>query len=340
MLEFSRREKWFIGVIYGLPIACLCAALVVAFAHAQNWASRHNSGDSWEHLAFAIMIELPALFGILLMTLWPKIGGGRKKTVPRLLFGSAVVLSFYVQQAYAGSGASGSERFVAGAPSILAGAFLELVFWVMGLVEEAKAAAKAEAAGPPPAAVLPPPPLDIPMSPLAAGPPTTHVPPSVAAPVPQDTALLSPWTEPPRTPALVADVPQDITGGQGDIPQLTALVPPPASPSAGGEDTGGQALPDPQDTGDLSPTVPRGHDPQDSTEGDTDAEGDSEGDTTPASKDGAGLDPTDLEVWAHFENGKTKKDLAAMYQVSEKTIQRRLQKVRAATAAVEEHANA
>lgn len=144
MLEFTRRDKLFLGLIYGVPIACLGAALLVAFTHAKDWVGRHNAGASWEHWSFAIMIELPALFGILLMTLWPKIGGGRKPLVPRLLFGSAVGLSLYVQQAYAGSDASASARFAAGAPSVLAGIFLELVFWVMGLVEEAKQKAREE----------------------------------------------------------------------------------------------------------------------------------------------------------------------------------------------------
>lgn len=353
---FSKRERWFIGTLYGVPIACLLAALAAAFNHAQAWAGRHSQSNAWEHLAFAVMIELPALFGLILMTLWPKIGGGRKPLVPRLLFGLAVVLSMYVQQAYAGADASGSERFVAGAPSVLAGAFLELVFWVMGLVEEAREKARQEAAGPPPAAVVPPPPMLIPQTPIVPVPPAA---PPVSSPqptaVPRDsesiTEPVSPWTSPPGTPFPERAVPQDSkpdvpslsTPGQGDKPQATALVPPPVPPSAGGDNTGGQDLPDTQDTDALTPTVSGGRDPQDNPEGDSAPEGDSGQDTDTRDGGTPGLDPVDLEVWEHHQKGMSKKELAAKYGCSEKTIQRRLGKVRTVietTPAEEETANA
>jgi hypothetical protein len=341
VLEFTRREKWFIGLIYAIPIAVLFAALIMAFTHAMEWAARHDSGPGWEHLAFALMIEFPALLGLLLMTLWPKIGGGRKPVVPRILFLVAAALSQFVQQAYAGSDASTSSRFVAGVPSVGAMVFIEIVFWVMGLVDESKHAAKRNMAGPAPALVPPPPPMEIPLSPLANAP-------SLPEPAPQDSALpappVSPWASPPASYAEVNAAPLDMLplqqGEHEDKPQVTATVPPTAPPSAGGEQRGEQDLPELQDNAVPLPTNREGSAPLDDPEEDTDLEGSSEGDTVPAGRGSTSLDPTDLEMWAHHQNGKTKAELAVMYGCHEKTIQRRLSKVRKATAKNEEHADA
>lgn len=194
--------------------------------------------------------------------------------------------------------------------------------------------AEQEHARPPAPNLVPPPPMVLPEQPL----------PLVPHRIPQDQPHAHPWTSPPGTPLTesaaprdtVPDVPRQDTPEQGDKPQATALVPPTAPPSAGGEHQGAHDQPAPQDTDTPLPGQSGERGPLDTPEGSSDREGS----TAPADRGSAGLDPTDLEVWAHFRNGKTKAELAAMYSCHEKTIQRRLKKVREATAAEEEHTNA
>lgn len=339
MLELSRRDKVFLGLIYGVPVACLCAALLVAFTHAKDWVARHNHGAEWEHWSFAIMIELPALFGILLMTLWPKIGGGRKPLVPRVLFGLAVVLSFYVQQAYAGSDASKSERFVAGAPSVLAGAFLELVFWVMGLVEEAKAKAKQEFAEAAEAErkaaerprvglgdIAPPPPLS-PRHEEPVSPPTR---PDMSPPT---SALVTAGHVAPTSPDMPARVapsprPRDsqtwgVTSAapDGDNAQVKTHVTPDVSPlyvaPPRHPDTGqpqGDIAPDV--TPDVGPdvTAPDGADVTPDISGE---EGDTDTDVTPDM-----TDPRWSEAAVMRRRGDTVAAIAKHFNVAPRTVQR------------------
>lgn len=240
-LDLTRRDRVFIGAIYGIPIVVLIAALAMAFNHAKDWAGRHNDGPSWEHWTFAAVIELPALLGLLLLTLWPKIGGGRKPTVPRVLFGSAAALSMFVQQAYAGPAASVSERFVAALPSIGAGVFLELVFWVMGLIDNAKTKAAEEVEQ---AAlkqtrralglgdIAPPPTLTSPVVSTPTPAPVTVTPaamsPDMSTPTPEP---VSPDMRAEMTPDIDGPAPRHDTvtlgRGDGDIPQVNDRVTPP-----------------------------------------------------------------------------------------------------------------
>lgn len=146
--ELTNREKWALRGIYTVIVVVAVAAMSMAFEHARNWADRHASVDAqwWEGWAFGVMIELPAVMGLLLLQVWPKIAPGRKPTIPRWLLSSSLMVSLVVQQAYAGPSASMSTRIVAGLPSLVAFIFVEIMFMLMGAVEEGRAKAVAEVA--------------------------------------------------------------------------------------------------------------------------------------------------------------------------------------------------
>ncbi len=354
---FTQRERWFIRTLFALPVACLIAALFMAFAHAQDWAARHNTGASWEHLAFAIMIELPALFGLILMTLWSKIGGGRKPVVPRLLFGAAFALSFYVQQAYVGSGAAMSARFVAGLPSVAAGVFLELVFWVMGLIEETRAKAKQEAidAANETAARelkqmglgdIAPPPTLTPPEPAPDMPPRQPAP-QGRTPTPTPTAV-SPDMTPDTGPRAVA-VASRHGGVNGvrtrpDIQQVSADVTPDMSANVSPQrpwhdmpDTDPDMSPDNEaaervvtlsadPTPDPADTDTRPDSGPDMSPPDTDADvtptADSQPDTSPDTDAKRMSDPEWLKAAAMRRDGATVKEIAQRLGKSDRTITR------------------
>lgn len=162
---------------------------------------------------------------------------------------------------------------------------------------------------------------------------------------------VSPWATPPVPPLSRPVSPRDmsrdsdpgVSSGQRDIPQVTGVVPPPALPEAGG-DTGVEVLPVQQPEGEVSrgtddvdvpledPAPQRDSDPRDtpgprdSAEGDTDRD---RGDSPPDPRD-TKVTKEDIETWTRSTRGDTRKALAAHYGVSEKTITRRLTKVRKA----------
>lgn len=243
MLTF--REKWSLRAIYIIVTVVTFSALAMAFDHARNWSSRHSaSGDSWEGWAFAVMIELPAVMGLLLLQIWGKIASGRKRTIPRLLLGASYSVSAIIQQAYAGPHASVSTRIVAGLPTVVAGIFVEIMFMLMGLVDEVKADMAAEQAerlkveerprvglGD----IAPPPPMsprhDEPMSPPDR--------PDMSPPTAPPTSPRHDTATRPDTPARVTPSPRpSVTATTGatsvlpnrDIPQATAHVTPDMPP--------------------------------------------------------------------------------------------------------------
>jgi hypothetical protein len=147
-LKLTLREKWAIRSIYSGITAVVVAAQSMAFDHARLWAGRHATpgAEGWEGLAFGIGIEMPAVIGLLLLQVWSKIAPRKPKTVPRLLLGGALLLSFTVQQMYAGPHASASTRFVAGFPSVLAFVFVHILFMVIELTDRIKREMAEEAA--------------------------------------------------------------------------------------------------------------------------------------------------------------------------------------------------
>ena len=342
-LNLTRRDRWFIGAMYGIPISVLICALVMAFNHARNWADRHSDGPAWEHWAFAATIELPALLGLLLLTLWPKIGGGKKKTIPRLLFGSAAVLSFVVQQAYAGSDAAMSARIVAGLPSFAAGLFLEIVFWVMGLVEEAKQKAAEEVQK----AALNQTRQQLGLGDIAAPPTLTS--PSVSPPRQPD---MSPPTPEPVSPDTAPDMSPDIsTESEGhvgvtspnmspDISQVTTHVAPDIRSGNPWADMGGispdaeaaervvtlpDVAPHRQPDTDMSPdTQPAGWDTDVTPTPDMPADDVAQTPDTvsPDTDEKRMTDPRWAEAAEMRLGGATVKAIAARFNVSERQVQR------------------
>lgn len=331
-LDLTRRDRVFIGCLYGVPVACLGAALTMAFTHAKDWAGRHNDGATWEHWAFAVMIELPAIFGLLLMSLWPKIGGGRKPTVPRVLFFASAALSMFVQQAYAGGDASPSERFVAGLPSIAAMVFIEIVFWVMGLIEEARrgmveADIEAKVADMPVRAGV----GDIGAAPVLSPPTRTPDMPPVSPPADitgHDTQTSAPQvraTPLPARPHVTPDMspPTEQTSGpvEGDTSQVRAHVTPDVS-------TGRPVYVAPPRHPDTRPdmsSLPQGDTATavaplpEPGEGDTDpgVTPDDEGDTAPDM-----TDPRWAEAAVMRRRGDTVKAIAEHFDVTTRTVTR------------------
>lgn len=317
--KLTAKDRWTIGAIYAIPIAVLVAALAMAFQHAEQWHGRHAPhAPAWEGWAFATMIELPAIMGLLLLSVFPKIAPGRKPTIPRLLFGSAAVISLTVQQAYAGSGASASERIVAGFPSVVAGIFVEIVFWVVGLVDEVKTAAvddEYEKRVTPTSAVrgvgvIPDMPALAPMSPL----------------IPD---AVSPPTRPPTSPDMTGATGADVTPGtaasvtptpdvaDSDIPQVTPHVTPSVSHPAPPATPWGDM---PADRGDVAVDVALDDTPApgDSVAPDTGADA---ADVTPDAG-GDMTDPRWAEAAVMRRRGDTVSAIAQHFGVAPRTVQR------------------
>lgn len=241
-LKLNTQDRVAIAGMYIVPITTLFASMAMAFEHAQDWAERHavHGAPGWQGWAFACMVELVPTLGLLLLFILKRIGG--KLTVARLLFFGGAAISFTVQQGYAGANASPSERIVAGAPSIAAMVFIELLLWVIGLIDEAKARDIAEqvkrdmAATRPVIGVhdIPTPPSLSPRREPSMSPPTpAAVSPDISAPRQGDTGTAV-------TPDRGQRVAATAAWGDSDIPQV----------EAGDSDTEADAAPDGQ--GDMT----------------------------------------------------------------------------------------
>jgi Homeodomain-like domain len=322
-LDLSRRDRLILGAIYGIPLSVLAAALAMAFSHAEIWHGRvAPDADAWEGWAFAVMIELPAIMGLLLLSIFPVIAPKKKPTIPRILFLSAAVMSLAVQQAYAGWSAGLDERLVAGGPSILAGVFVEIVFWVVGLVDQAKRDLaeediKAKLADMPVRAGV----GDIPSAPVLS--PATPAPdmatrhpdtrPDVTLPVPVGVTATSSAPAPDVTPVMSRHGGVTFVRDDSDIPQVKAnvapdtrvYVAPPRHP-----DTGADMSPD--TSADVTPdtTVGQG-------DTDTDVAPDGEGDTAPDM-----TDPKWLKAAEMRRSGDTIKSIAEHFGVTPRTVNR------------------
>lgn len=338
MGSFDWLDAGVTAALYLIPPSLLIVAIAASFTHIKDWALDHAPPNTheWQGWAFACIVELIPIFGVLLTWKLRKIE--HSLTIPRWLLAVGFGISMAGQVAYAGGIAAGASRLIiAAGPSIAGLVLTEILLWLLRVLADASLPA------PPPApALVPPPPMALPPQPLSPAPPAAL--PAAPQDIEGEQPAVSPWATPPGTPLptavappdIVSDVPPFTPGEQGDNQQVTATVPPTVLPSANGEGSGEQAATASQDITALLPTPSGERALQDNPEGDTAPEGDS----TPAGKGSAALDPTDLEVWAHHQNGKTKQELAVIYGVHPKTIQRRLTKVRTATAAEEEHSNA
>lgn len=330
----TTREAWALRAVYAITLAVLVIALTNAFEHAKDWHDRHiHSSYWWQGWAFAVIIELPALMGLLLMMVFPKIAPGAKPTIPRALFLGAVAVSIVVQQAYAGSGASWTVRIIVIVPSIFAGIFLEIFFWLLDKVEQFKDGTlfvEATAATPPPPKLIEVQPPEAPARSITDVPGHGHR--------DTDTDTDKPHPHVPRTerdtsrditPDMRPGVPETPRVGHADIPQATALVPPPyVPPEEGDTDTDIPAAgrvdispPAPQDTSrdsaDIGGATP---DVRPDTEPDVpDADGDTDMDTEP----GRDIDPRAVEALSLRRDKKmTNPQIAARFAVSTKTVGR------------------
>jgi hypothetical protein len=324
-------------VIFVIPSGILLAAIAASFTHIKDWALNHAPKDTheWQGWAFACIVELIPIFGVLVM--WKLRKANHGLTVPRFILGAGFLASMAGQVAYAGGLDAGVSRLIVAAGPSFAGLVLtEVLLWLVRTIVE-----KNTIPLPPPTGVPQPPPMVIPAPPLANVPPAAAdpAPPATeepAPPAPQEREHVSPWSTPPGAPASAPpSAPLPVQGEQGDRQQVMDAVPPQPLPSVDGEGAGEQA---PSDSDPL-PTQSGEHAPQDTPEEDATPEGS----TADGDRGTTGLDPLDLETWEHHQNGKTKKELSTLYGVHEKTIQRRLSKVRAvieSTPKDEEHADA